>query len=228
MAGAVGGHEEVIQLTLVDFLSGDVLQNCLVNPSDPIKDWREDITGINAVRMQESVARNRALHGWIAAREELWRFADKDTILIGQSVYHDLHVLHTHHAKIVDSAIITADAVLRNRSKIRKRWGLETLSRELLGIQIRNPSQTTGGNPTHDALEDALAARELVLLCALRPDRLEIWACATRKGFFKKTNNQRKRAPQRKARGQEEIERTLKWEDVVDYETWPKSPPDSD
>ncbi|CCF41150.1 exonuclease [Colletotrichum higginsianum] len=237
MAGAVGGQNELIHLTLVDFLSGDVLQNCLVNPSRPIKNWREGITGINAAGMQKAVAKNEALHGWKAARDELWRFADEDTILIGQSIHNDLKVLHTYHSRIVDSAIVTADAVLRGGSKIRKRWGLETLCRELLGIQIRQSSQT-GGGLAHDALEDALAARELIIVCALRPERLESWACAARKVFFEKSDskskkpragsNQRKRVSQYKAMEEEDIEEMLTWEDVVDYEIWPKSPPDSD
>ncbi|WQF84080.1 Putative ribonuclease H-like superfamily, exonuclease, RNase T/DNA polymerase III [Colletotrichum destructivum] len=237
MAGTVEGQNELIHLTLVDFVSGDVLQNCLVNPSKPIRNWREDITGISAAGMQQAVAKNEALHGWKAARDELWRFADEETILIGQSIHHDLKALHTYHSRIVDSAIITADAVLRSGSRIRKRWGLETLCRELLGIQIRQSSQT-GDGLAHDALEDALAARELIVLCTLKPERLEIWACAARKAFFEKSDskskklragsNQRKRVSQQKAREQEDIDEMLTWEDVVDYEIWPKSPPDSD
>ncbi|EFQ32415.1 uncharacterized protein GLRG_07685 [Colletotrichum graminicola M1.001] len=124
------GENELIQITMIDFLSGKVLQSCLVNPSRPIIDWREDITGISTV-----------LHDWEAARAELWRFADKERILIGQSVYSDLKVLHVSHSRIIDSAIVTADAVLGKNLKIRKRWGLKTLCDELLGIRIRESSK---------------------------------------------------------------------------------------
>ncbi|KAK1967340.1 exonuclease [Colletotrichum sublineola] len=240
MAGAVGGENELIQITMLDFLSGRILLSCLVNPSKHIVDWREDITGINAVSMQEAVAGNKALHGWEAARAELWRFADKETILIGQSVHNDLKVLHTSHSRIIDSAVVTADAALGKSSKIRKRWGLETLCYEILGIQIRKPSQT-GGRGVHDALEDAFATRELVLLCAREPNKLKRWGEAARAAFFK--GNSSKRKPQGARRSQtkrtfqsspivEETDSTdderLRWEDVVDPEVWPKSPPDSD
>ncbi|WYZ41958.1 hypothetical protein EsH8_V_000853 [Colletotrichum jinshuiense] len=246
MAGAAGGQNELIQITMVDFLSGNVLQSCLVNPSRPIIDWREGITGISAVSMREAVAGNRALHGWEAARAELWRFADKETIIIGQSVHNDLKVLRTSHTRIIDSAILSADAVLGKKSKIRKRWGLETLCSELLGIQIRKPYQK-GGRGVHDALEDALATREVVLLCARQPGELKRWATPARAAFFNR-NSSRQTAPRAGgsqpvwlSRGntsvreyedededEDEDEELLKWEDVVEWEIWPKSPPDWD
>ncbi|KAK1585097.1 exonuclease [Colletotrichum navitas] len=237
MGGTFKGENELIQITMIDFLSGKILQSCLVNPSRPIIDWREDITGISAVSMQEAVAENKVLHGWEAARAELWRFADRETILIGQSVYNDLKVLHASHSRIIDSAIVTAEAVLGKDLKIRKRWGLMTLCDELLGIQIRKPSQT-GGCGVHDALEDALATREVVLLCAREPDKLRHWANAARKAFFKKKirgskqtrHRPRSRLPARLPQGslRDDYDETLRWEDVVDWAIWPKSPPDWD
>ncbi|KAK2022543.1 hypothetical protein LX32DRAFT_645419 [Colletotrichum zoysiae] len=239
MAGAYGGENELIQMTMIDFLSGEVLRSCLVNPSRPIADWREGITGISAVGMQKAVAENRVLHGWEAARAELWRFADKETILIGQSVHNDLKVLRTSHSRIIDSAIVTAEAVLGNNSKIRKRWSLQTLCQELLGIQIRKPAQA-GDRAVHDALEDALATREVVLLCAREPDELKRWAGPARSAFFKGNKSKRTRHRTRISQpgrlpktnfvdeSEDEYDEPLRWEDVVDWELWPKSPPDSD
>ncbi|KAK2060053.1 hypothetical protein LY76DRAFT_591786 [Colletotrichum caudatum] len=239
MAGANGGEDELIQMTMIDFLSGEVLRSCLVNPSRPIIDWREGITGISAVSMQKAVAENRVLHGWEAARAELWRFADKETIIIGQSVHNDLKVLRTSHSRIIDPAIVTAEAVLGKNTKIRKRWSLQTLCQELLGIQIRRPSQT-GGRAVHDALEDALATREVALLCIQEPDELKRWAGLARSAFFKGNKSKRTRhrtrirqpgrLPQanRVDESEDEYDEPLRWEDVVDWEMWPKSPPDSD
>ncbi|KAE9565810.1 hypothetical protein CGMCC3_g18010 [Colletotrichum fructicola] len=61
MTGAVGGGDEVIRITIVDFLSGKTLLDNLVNPSRPITNWREKITGVSADRMREAVERNEAL-----------------------------------------------------------------------------------------------------------------------------------------------------------------------
>lgn len=239
MAGAVGGRDEVIRITIVDFLSGKTLLDSLVNPSTPIADWREDITGINAGHMREAVERNETLAGWKEARAQLWRFVDEKTIIVGQSVHNDLHALHTCHATIIDSAIVTADAVLKNRPKIRKRWGLVALSRELAGIEIRKP-QWPNGPKAHDALEDALAAREVILTCFLQPDKLEKWASKTRTTFFSgKRQGQKRRQKRQTGIGKvpqkvtarryiDSDEEHLTWDDVVDWDMWPKSPPDSD
>lgn len=244
MAGAIDGQNELIQITMIEFFSGRVLRSSLVNPSKSIQDWREDITGINAASMQSAVSKGEALQGWEAARDDLWQLADKETILIGHSVRNDLRVLHTFHEKIIDSAILAADAVLGNKSKIGKRWGLELLCAELLGIQIRRP---LGGRGVHDALEDALATREVVLLCVREPDRLKRWADATKVTFFQGNTNKRKgpqtgtKKPQQVSRrigvlrrradafdDENEDDYPLRWEDVIDWDMWPKSPPDSD
>ncbi|KAI3539704.1 exonuclease [Colletotrichum filicis] len=125
MGGTEGGENELIQITILDFLTGNVLlSRRLVSPTRPILDWREDVTGLNATKVSAAIVRNEALDGWEAAREELWRYSDKETILIGQSVRNDLRVLHTSHARIIDSAIITADAVLGSKSKINEEVGV--------------------------------------------------------------------------------------------------------
>lgn len=244
MAGAVDGQDELIQITMIEFSSGRILRSSLVNPSKPIRDWREDITGINAATMQSAVWKGEALRGWEAARADLWRLADKDTIIMGHSVRNDLRVLRTFHSKIIDSAILAADAVLGNNPNIRKRWSLELLCTELLGIQIRRPLD---GHKVHDALEDALATREVVLLCAREPDRLKRWADVTRATFFSGNGNKRKgpqtgtktsrQAPRRSGvlrrtadafDDENEDDYPLRWEDVMSWDMWPQSPPDSD
>ncbi|OHE94881.1 exonuclease [Colletotrichum orchidophilum] len=248
MAGTANGENELVQVTILDFLTGRALLSRPVNPSRPILDWRENFTGLNAASMSDAVARNEALDGWEAAQAALWRFCDKETIIIGQSLQKDLQVLHTSHSRIIDSAIITADAVLGKKSKIKKRWGLEALCKELLGIQIRSPLGADGGGGAHhDALEDALAAREVVLFCARKRGQLETWARRTNVSFWR--GNGDKRSTPRAGRVQssklprqpavvrrdeteddyeDEDEEPLRWEDVVDWDTWPKSPPDSD
>lgn len=236
MAGAFGGQNELIQVTMLDFLSGNILTSCLVNPSTPIKDWREDITGINDLTMAEAVMNNEALHGWEAARAELWRFADKETIIIGHSVHHDLKALHTSHARIIDTAIVTAEAALGKTSKIGKRWGLAPLCQELLGIQIRASLQL-GQKEAHDSLEDTLATRELCLLCVQRPDQLKRWGRTAKAAFFK--GKGKKSASSRAGINRrsdyfmveesdydsDDYEEPLRWEDVIEWEMWPKSPP---
>jgi len=234
MAEAVGGGEEVIQVTVVDFLSGVTLLNCLVSPSVAIADWREDITGINSSTIDHAASRGQVLHGWEAARMALWLSVDKETIIIGHSVHHDLQVLRTSHEKVIDTAIVAADSVFGKTSSNKKRWGLKVLSQELLGIQIRkSPFAGRDGahDGAHDALEDALATREVALLCVRKPAELQRWASRTKTAYYKGTG--KAKTPHRAGGSRVgyvfvEEEEPLRWEDVVDWDTWPKSPPDSD
>ncbi|KAH7020823.1 ribonuclease H-like domain-containing protein [Microdochium trichocladiopsis] len=191
MAGTAEKDSELVHLTLLEFFSGHVLLNKLVNPTRAITDWRTSITGIDASTMQAAVDDDRALQGWQAARAELWRLADDNTILIGQSLHNDLKVLHTTHYRVIDTAVLAADAVLGQKSKIRKRWGLQELCRQLLDIHIRQPAGP-GESVVHDALEDTLATRELVLMCLSWPENLASWAKEERKVFYGKNKGGKK------------------------------------
>lgn len=183
MAGTSTGGNELIQIAIIDFLSGEVLLQSLVNPTVPITAWRTEITGITAASMKAAVASGAALNGWQAARAELWRVVGPDTILVGQSLYHDLKVLQASHTKIIDTAILAFDAVLGEKLAYRrKRWGLKELCRDLLGINIRQPPRP-GTVAVHDAVEDVLATRELVLLFLRNPAKVTAWAYKTKAAY---------------------------------------------
>lgn len=57
--------------------------------------------------MNSAIRNGKALTGWEAARQEVWKFVDSDTIIIGHAVKNDLDVLGMIHHRIVDSAILT-------------------------------------------------------------------------------------------------------------------------
>ncbi|KAK0382727.1 hypothetical protein NLU13_9823 [Sarocladium strictum] len=240
MGMTAGGYNELIHLAIIDFFSGKVLVDQLVNPSTQITNWRTGITGIDGSEMREAVRRKEALAGWEAARAVLWAVADRDTIIIGQSAFYDLHVLRTAHDRIIDSAMITAEAVFENKTNdIKKRWSLQVLCEELLGLKIRQASQTVGAE-THDPLEDVLATRELIILCATRPEKLREWSRKARREFHKSGPGKAGRSRVRKqGKGPATSERygssysqaddsegesPLRWEDIIDWEMWPKSP----
>lgn len=238
MGMTASGHNELTHLTIIELFSGKPLVDQLVNPSTPITDWKTTVTGIDSDKMNEAVRQNNALSGWEAARASLWAIADSDTIIVGQSVLFDLFVLRTAHTKIVDSCIIAADAVLQEKAlKMKRRWALQTLCQELLGIQIRR-SLNLAVSGTHDPLEDALATRELVFSFARDPEKLIEWSKKARKEMYKPTSKRakaggqsRKPKPHLKQRRSNDGTSSSdggfceRWEDVVDWEIWPKSPP---
>ncbi|KAK2765044.1 hypothetical protein FQN54_008743 [Arachnomyces sp. PD_36] len=171
MAGVLGGQgeilSEVVRLCAVDYITGNILIDTLVVPFERIVQWRTKYSGVSSAMLFSARARGETLRGWKEARDELWRYMDENTILIGQSLNNDLTALRMVHTRVVDSAILTKTAVERHCARS---WGLKTLADALLGLKIQT------GKGGHDCLEDTLATREVVLTCTQSPEKLEAWA----------------------------------------------------
>ncbi|KAH7007583.1 ribonuclease H-like domain-containing protein [Ilyonectria destructans] len=240
MAGVKGGGSEIVSICVVDFFTKEILVNSLVKPGEFIIQWRSDIHGVTPATMSIAVARQQALDGWKAAREELWKHANEHTVLVGQSLHNDLKALRVVHTKIVDTAIVSAEAAFGRGERAGRKWGLEVLCKELLNLRIRL------GSGVHNDMEDTMAAREVALWCLCHPVELQQWGERARTSFYaeRERNIQRQRSLAQKAPlmpGNNDSEEEgyiqqyyhsddeiLRWEDVVPWEIWPKSPPDSD
>ncbi|KAI0179651.1 ribonuclease H-like domain-containing protein [Hypoxylon sp. FL1284] len=170
MVGIAGGKDELAFLCAVDLFTGEVLIQSFVLPIEAVTDWRSRYSGITLAKMRTAKASGKALDGWPAARARLFEFADANTILVGHSLNNDLRVLHVSHTRVIDSCILVAEAVFGKGNGLQRRWGLKTLSRELLGVAIQSSKKG------HDCLEDTLASRELVLWCLRQPEQLQAWA----------------------------------------------------
>lgn len=193
MAGIRGAHSTLIQLSVVDYLTGEILINSLVKPTDKVVDWRTRISGVTAQAMAEAVARGEALYGWKEARAELWKYIDADTILVGHSLQNDLDALRLIHTRIVDSGILAKNAV----GPSGRQWGLKGLCQELLRMDVQD--STRNG---HDCTEDALAAREVVLWCCQTPLGLAEWAVAAKAQEEQKAAERKRKDQERKAERQ--------------------------
>ncbi|RBR15713.1 hypothetical protein FVER53590_13379 [Fusarium verticillioides] len=243
MAGISSGESEIISICVIDFFTGELLLNSLVKPHEPIIDWRTNIHGIRPATLAIAASQGQVLRGWEAARQELLKHINTETVMVGQSLQQDLKRLRLSHGKIFDTAILTAEAVFGTGASFGRRWSLQSLCADLLKLRIRQ------GSNTHDALEDAMAAREIALWCICYPDKLKQWAKRARKKHKaeKAKRAERKRNRRRNTHyptpvphdefedyeyyhdyGGEEDDEMLRWEDVIDWEMWPKSPPSSD
>ncbi|KAK0704495.1 ribonuclease H-like domain-containing protein [Lasiosphaeris hirsuta] len=234
-------RDEVVALSVIDFFTGEVIINSLVKPQRPVDDWRSAITGVTPAILSASVARGKALQGREGVRAQLWQHVDENTVLVGHSLSSDLKTLRVLHTKIVDSAILTAEPVFGKTRKLGKMAGLEKLCRELLGLRIRGGA-LAGGGCAHDSLEDVLAARELVMWCLQNPKPLQSWAARNwnselNKGRKKYRMQNRSGGGGQRRQSRDDLDsdgrysfgsdqHVERWEDVVDYELWPKSPPD--
>jgi len=238
------GDDEVVALSVIDFFTGEVIINSLVEPQRPVEDWRSAITGVTQAIMSAAVARGKALQGREGVRAQLWQHVDENTVLVGHSLNFDLKALRVLHTKIVDSAILTAEPVFGKTKRLGRMAGLQRLCRELLGLRIRGGASASAG-VSHDSLEDVLAARELVIWCLQNPKALQSWASKNwnwelNKGKKKKKKTRIQSRSGGSGQGRQSCydfdsddgysfysdEAVERWEDVVDYEIWPKSPPD--
>lgn len=193
---------EVARLCAVDFLTGSVLIDTYVMPTGKITDYRTQYSGVTPSLLSTMALRRRALNGWAAARAELFKFIDESTILIGQSLHHDLDVLRVVHFNVIDTAIITQMAVDK---ECNRRWGLKTLCSAFLEREIQN--KKTG----HDCLEYVFATREVLWWCLRFPDRLAVWAEEEREAMRKKKEEEKaKRAAEKKKKEEEEGEKMQK------------------
>ncbi|TVY41248.1 RNA exonuclease [Lachnellula occidentalis] len=188
MAGIASGAGEVILLCATDYVTGAVLLNRYVNPSEKITQMRSSIHGISTSTLTNAILQGQALSGWEGARSELWKYIDDKTILVGHALQNDLDGLRIIHPRVVDSGILA-----RNEVGIPYlQGGLSTLCSELLNVEIR---KNKGG--IHDCLEDVLATREVVLFCTQNKEGFRIWG-ATKKAEQMRVNEEREIARKEK------------------------------
>lgn len=168
---------ELAFIAAIDFLTGEILINSHVTPTAPVTNWLTPVSGITQEKMDTAIAEGNVFVSNADARGALRKFLNRDTVLIGHALQHDLRTLSLIHGRIVDTSVITSEAVFRNVSSnmtLPRIWGLETLAEELIGIK------TQGGDEGHDSLEDALTTREILIWCWRCPDCLKDWAEKTR------------------------------------------------
>lgn len=176
MVGVLGasGREcsEVVRVSAVDFLSGEVIFDTYVSPQSYVISWRTKFSGVNSFVLAQKKREGKLIKGWQAARELLWQFIDAQTVLIGHSLHHDLAVLGMIHTCVLDSATMTRVAVGED---CQRHWALKTLVQQFLNQDIQ------AGNRGHDCVEDTYAAREVVLWCLRNTTQLQAWAANERR-----------------------------------------------
>lgn len=173
MVQVEAGRRELAFLSAIDFLTGEVLIDNYVQPKSRVVNWDSRFSGVTPSAMNKAVRKGTALFGWEEARSKLWEFMDSETILIGHSLNNDLDVLGIIHWNIVDSSIITSEAVfytVHAGEPLNRTWSLKTLTNELVNYDIQV------GKQGHSALEDAHATRDIVIWCLRYPEHLKVWA----------------------------------------------------
>lgn len=152
--------------------------------------------------MDTAIAEGNVFVSNADARGALRKFLNRDTVLIGHALQHDLRTLSLIHGRIVDTAIVTSEAVFPSvsaKTTLPRVWGLDTLAEELIGIK------TQGGEEGHNSLEDALASREILIWCLRRPQCLKAWAEKTRESLAQMRNRRHARRNRRNEGGRSNV-----------------------
>ncbi|KAI5780486.1 hypothetical protein EDC01DRAFT_668232 [Geopyxis carbonaria] len=165
MGGTQDGHPELLQLVAVDYHTGEVLINSLVNPARKITMLHTESSGITKRDLYEAIITGNVLDGWQGARNLLYNYIDADTILIGHALKHDLDALRMIHTKVVDPQVIG-----KRISKANRVLSLKTLAKDLLQLDIQN-DKIRG----HHCLEDTLAVRAVVHWIINNPEPFGVW-----------------------------------------------------
>ena len=115
MGTAASGDPELIRVTMVDYFSGEILVDNLVQPDVSMRHLNTRYSGVSWPDLKEARRKGTCLSGKAGARQAVWKYVGNDTIIVGHGVSNDLRALRWTHTLVVDSLIKES-----NRSKIGK------------------------------------------------------------------------------------------------------------
>lgn len=192
MVGVGGNWSEVGRISAVDVLTGEIILDALVEPATRVTNWRTAYSGITQHAMAAAVQDRRALKGRTGALDALHALIDTNTVLVGHALQNDFNALRMQHWRVIDTAILAQAAV---GPGVHRQWGLKTLCKHLLDIDIQNH-----GDLGHDSIEDAYAAREVALWCISHPEALTAWGLREKEEYLRKMQEQKERQRLRRER----------------------------
>ncbi|KAI8979760.1 ribonuclease H-like domain-containing protein [Mycotypha africana] len=140
--GYTTGGLELIRLTMVD-IHGQVLLDELVLPTNMIIDLNTVYSGIATLK--------GASHDLESVRKEVFKFVDRDTIILGHGLENDMNAMRLIHTNIIDTA-----ELFPHYKGLPFRMSL----RQLASIHLKKFIQTSTDG--HDSLEDAKTCVDLL------------------------------------------------------------------
>ena len=154
------GRQEVVKIAAVDLVTCRILMNHLVcnDPHEQVANWRSSVTGLSGWHDMEGARQGgyKVFRGWSAVRSALWKFVDKETVVVGHNLRSDLDALRMIHGRAVDVAKVTEKAAKGPLSKAQ--LSLDSLCRDYLSEKL-----TMHPKYGRDCLMNAFAARGLGL-----------------------------------------------------------------
>ncbi|KAF2629808.1 hypothetical protein BU25DRAFT_389110 [Macroventuria anomochaeta] len=163
--------QEVVKIAAVDVLTCRVLMSHLVctDPNAQVANWHSSVTGLTSLRDMEDArqAGYRVLKSWAAARSALFKFIDRDTIIIGHNLRSELDALRIIHGRAVDIAKVVEKAAQGPLSKAQV--SLDSWCRDVANVARLKTDPVFG----RDCVMSAFAAREIGLWAIKNREKFE-------------------------------------------------------
>lgn len=163
--------QEVVKIAAIDVLTCRVLMSHLVctDPNTEVINWQSSATGLTHFKDLENArqAGYKVFKGWTAARSALFKFIDKDTIIVGHNLRSELDALRIVHGRAVDIAKVVEKAAQGPLSKIQV--SLDSWCRDIANVARLKTDPLFG----RDCVMTAFAAREIGLWSIKNQDEFE-------------------------------------------------------
>jgi RNA exonuclease 1 len=117
MGTAVSGDSELIRLTLIDYFSGAVLIDKIVEPDVPMLHLNTKYSGVSWAVFNRARRQGISLKGKGGARRAVWKYVGADTIVIGHGITNDLRALRWIHTLVADSMIVETGRMKRKEAE---------------------------------------------------------------------------------------------------------------
>lgn len=165
------GRHEVVKIAAVDVLTCRVLMSHLVctDPNVLVANWNSAVTGLTSFKDLEGArqAGYKVFRGWSAARSALFKFIDRDTIIVGHNLRSELDALRIVHGRAVDIAKVVEKAAQGALSKVQV--SLDSWCRDVANVARLKTDPIFG----RDCVMNAFAAREIGLWSIKNQEKFE-------------------------------------------------------
>ena len=191
MGHSRASRNDLIRVTMIDYITEEILLDALVFPKAEMVDFNTKYSGVTRAMMENARRQGTCILGSDKARETVLRFIAPTTVVIGHAVQNDFNALRWIHPIVVDSLVIEQRVLkallgpvepkprVPKEMKVPKEKGDKTSQP---CKKKKGPPKPKGGGPMslktvcmarlgqkiqdgtdgHDSLEDARAASDIV------------------------------------------------------------------
>lgn len=166
MGVSIYGEPELVRLSLVDFFSGEILIDSLVYPHVRLQHLNTRYSGVTRAMLEEARRRRECIWGGRnAARNRVWRYVGRETIVMVHGGQGDLLALRWIHDRVIDTYIVEGG----RRQVQQKQQEEEEEKKQNQKSDAADTTTTTTATPattTASATVNANAGRSLKHLAA--------------------------------------------------------------